>query len=107
MQACRTTSKARGHFVSAFWQTAKVAVVSIILINLFAFAVAYALTRGIRGANLFRSVFFMPNLIGGIVLGYIWNTIFAGVLRGYNTALNSTWVSGASSSCTVRSRWVT
>jgi raffinose/stachyose/melibiose transport system permease protein len=79
-------------FVSAFWQTAKVAVVSIILINLFAFAVAYALTRGIRGANLFRSMFFMPNLIGGIVLGYIWNTIFAGVLRGYNTALalNST-----------------
>lgn len=75
-------------FVSAFWQTAKVAVVAIVLINFFAFFVAYALTRGIKGANIFRSVFFMPNLIGGIVLGYIWkNTIFAGVLANFNTSL--------------------
>lgn len=74
-------------FMHAFWYTALVAVTSLVLINVLAFAVAYALTRGIRGANLFRSVFFMPNLIGGIVLGYIWSVIFAGVLSRYNTAL--------------------
>lgn len=80
-------------FMHAFWYTALVAVTSLILINVLAFAVAYALTRGIRGANLYRSVFFMPNLIGGIVLGYIWSVIFAGVLSRYNTALvlNSTY----------------
>ncbi len=80
-------------FMHAFWYTALVAITSLILINVLAFAVAYALTRGIRGANLYRSVFFMPNLIGGIVLGYIWSVIFAGVLSRYNTALvlNSTY----------------
>jgi len=80
-------------FMHAFWYTALVAITSLVLINLLAFAVAYALTRGIRGANLYRSVFFMPNLIGGIVLGYIWSVIFAGVLSRYNTALvlNSTY----------------
>ncbi len=50
-------------------------VVSVLLINVLAFAVALALTRGIKGTNLFRTVFFMPNLIGGIVLGYIWKMI--------------------------------
>ena len=67
-------------FFHAFWYTALVALVSLVIINLFAFAVAYVLTRGIRGANLFRSVFFMPNLIGGIVLGYIWSIIFSTLL---------------------------
>ena len=60
----------------AFVYTAEVAVVSLVLINVLAFSVAYALTRGIRGSNLFRGVFFVPNLIGGIVLGYIWQMIF-------------------------------
>ena len=60
-------------FLHAFWYTALFALVSMLAINLLAFAVAYALTRGIRGSNLFRTVFFMPNLIGGIVLGYIWS----------------------------------
>lgn len=67
-------------FLHAFWYTALVAVTSLVLINVLAFAVAYALTRGIRGANIYRSVFFMPNLIGGIVLGYIWNLIINGIL---------------------------
>ena len=58
-------------FVHAFWFTALFAVTTLLLINIFAFFVAYALTQGIRGTNLFRTVFFMPNLIGGIVLGYI------------------------------------
>ena len=62
-------------FLHAFWFTALFAVVSLAIINILAFAVAYALTRGIKGSNLFRTVFFMPNLIGGIVLGYIWQIL--------------------------------
>lgn len=64
---------------SQFWYslgfTALFTLVSVLLINIVAFAVASVLTRGIRGTNLFRTVFFMPNLIGGIVLGYIWKMI--------------------------------
>lgn len=74
-------------FINAFGFTALVAVVSLILINVLAFTVAYALTRKIKGANVFRGVFFMPNLIGGIVLGYIWSMIFDGVLARYNTSI--------------------
>ena len=55
--------------------TASITVVSTILINVLAFAIALALTKGIIGTNVFRTVFFMPNLIGGIVLGYIWNIL--------------------------------
>ena len=80
-------------FVHSFWFTALFAVISLVLINVLAFAVAYALTQGIKGSNLFRTVFFMPNLIGGIVLGYIWSMIFDGFLVKYNTSvvLNSTF----------------
>jgi raffinose/stachyose/melibiose transport system permease protein len=69
-------------FLNALVFTAKFAVVSVVTINVFAFALALLLTRAIRGTNFFRSVFFMPNLIGGIVLGYIWQLIINGVL-GY------------------------
>lgn len=68
------------NFLNAMVFTAKFAVISVVLINLFAFAFAYLLTRKIRGTNLFRTVFFMPNLIGGIVLGYIWQLLINGVL---------------------------
>ena len=80
-------------FRYSFGYTALYAVVSVILINVLAFAVAYALTQKIRGANLFRTVFFMPNLIGGIVLGYIWSMIFDGLLSAYGTSIltNATW----------------
>ena len=74
-------------FRHAFWYTALFAVVSLVLINILAFAVAYALTQGIKGSNLFRTVFFMPNLIGGIVLGYIWSMIFDGILSAYGTSI--------------------
>ena len=67
-------------FVHSFWYTALFALVSLVFINVLAFAVAYALTQGIKGSNLFRTVFFMPNLIGGIVLGYIWNILLNCVL---------------------------
>ena len=76
--------KSFGH---AFWYTALFAVISLVLINVIAFAIAYALTRGIKGSNLFRTVFFMPNLIGGIVLGYIWSMIFNGILIKYSTSV--------------------
>ena len=78
-----------GGFRHAFWNTAAFAVVSIILINLLAFAIAYGLTQKIRGANIFRTVFFMPNLIGGVVLGYIWSMIFDAILKGYSTYLTA------------------
>lgn len=74
-------------FRHAFTYTAGFAIVTVILINLFAFTVAYALTQKIKGANLFRTVFFMPNLIGGIVLGYIWSMIFDGILSKYSTSI--------------------
>ena len=76
-------------FANAFWNTAAFAVVSIVLINVLAFAIAYALTQKMRGSNLFRTVFFMPNLIGGVVLGYIWSMIFDGILKQYSTYLTA------------------
>ena len=80
-------------FLHAFWFTALFTVVSVVAINVLAFFVAYALTSGIRGANAFRTVFFMPNLIGGVILGYIWQLIFNGILQNYGTniKLNSTF----------------
>ena len=74
-------------FRHAFVYTAAFAVVSIVAINLLAFTVAYFLTQNIKGANIFRTVFFMPNLIGGIVLGYIWSMIFDAILMRYDTFL--------------------
>ncbi len=73
---------ANSDFLNALWFTVKFTVVAVITVNLFAFALALLLTRGIKGTNFFRTVFFMPNLIGGIVLGYIWQLIINGVLRG-------------------------
>ena len=67
-------------FMNALWFTVKFSVVSVLSINLIAFTLALLLTRGIKATNLFRTVFFMPNLIGGIVLGYIWQIIINGVL---------------------------
>lgn len=67
-------------FLHALWFTVKFTVVSVITVNVFAFALALLLTKAVKGTNFFRSVFFMPNLIGGIVLGYIWNLIINGVL---------------------------
>ena len=67
-------------FRHAFWYTALFAVVSLVVINIIAFLIALALTQKMRGTNIFRTVFFMPNLIGGIVLGYIWQLIFNGIL---------------------------
>lgn len=70
-------------FLNSLWFTVKFTVVSVITVNIIAFFLAMLLCRGIRGTNLFRTVFFMPNLIGGIVLGYIWNLIINGVLAHF------------------------
>jgi raffinose/stachyose/melibiose transport system permease protein len=74
-------------FLNALWFTVRFAVVSVATINVFAFLLALLLTKKIRGTNLFRTVFFMPNLIGGIVLGYIWQLIINGVLYHYEVTL--------------------
>ena len=68
-------------FLNALWFTVRFTIVSVITINVIAFALAMLLTKGLKGTNLFRTVFFMPNLIGGIVLGYIWQLIINGVLN--------------------------
>ena len=72
------------NFLNALWFTVKFAIVAIITINLFSFLLALALTQGLKGTNLFRAVFFMPNLIGGIVLGYIWQLIINGILLPFS-----------------------
>jgi len=77
------------NFINALFFTVKFAIVSVVLINLFAFSLAILLTRKIRGTNSFRTVFFMPNLIGGIVLGYIWLLIINGIL--YNFGVDITF----------------
>ena len=74
-------------FRHSFWYTVLFAVISLVVINVIAFALATALTQRMHGTNIFRTIFFMPNLIGGIVLGYIWQLIFNGILEKYQTAL--------------------
>ena len=74
-------------FLHAFGFTAAFTVVSTVLINVCAFAIALVLTRGIRGTNIFRTVYFMPNLIGGILLGYIWQILLNGVLANLQRPL--------------------
>ena len=81
-------------FVHALWYTALFTVVTVVLINVLAFAVALLLTKGFRGTNIFRTVFFMPNLIGGIILGYIWQLLLNGVLLYMNRTLTYSSVYG-------------
>ena len=76
-------------FLNALWFTVAFAVISVATINVFAFILALLLTRKIFGTNLFRTIFFMPNLIGGIVLGYIWQLIINGVLQPFGYAITS------------------
>lgn len=70
-------------FINALIFTIKVTLVSVISVNLLAFIIALMLTRGLKATNIFRTVFFMPNLIGGIILGYIWQIIINSVLSGF------------------------
>ena len=74
-------------FLHALGFTALFTIVSVLTINVIAFAIAMLLTKGIKGTNLFRTVFFMPNLIGGIVLGYIWQILLNGILEKFGRTL--------------------
>lgn len=74
-------------FINALWFTIKFAVVAVITINVCGFALAMLLTQKIRGTNIFRTIFFMPNLIGGIVLGYIWQSMINGVLSKFGVTM--------------------
>ena len=76
-------------FLNSLWFTVKFAVVAVISVNIIAFLLALALTRRLRGTNIFRTIFFMPNLIGGIVLGYIWQLIINGILYNFGYSLTS------------------
>lgn len=76
-------------FLNSLWFTVKFAIVSVVTINVFAFLLALLLTRDVFGTKLFRTVFFMPNLIGGIVLGYIWQLIINGVLFRFGYSITS------------------
>ena len=67
-------------FIHAFFFTTAFTIVSTVLINVLGFTLALLLTRHVRGTNIFRTVYFMPNLIGGVVLGYIWQTLLNGLL---------------------------
>ncbi len=67
-------------FLHSLWLTVKFTFVSVITVNIIAFLLALLLTKGLKGTNLFRTVFFVPNLIGGIVLGHIWSLIINGIL---------------------------
>ena len=77
-------------FLHSLWYTVLFTIVTVVLINVVSFAIAMALTRGIRGTNMFRTAFFLPNLIGGIVLSYIWLMIFNSMLDKYSMTIVST-----------------
>lgn len=81
-------------FLHSLWYTALFTIVSVLLINVLAFIVAMALTRAIRGRNIFRTVFFMPNLIGGIILGYVWQLLLNGILANFEKTLTYSSVYG-------------
>lgn len=83
-----------GTFGHALWYTTAFTVVSVVLINVIGFAVALLLTKKIRGTNVFRTVFFMPNLIGGIILGYVWQLLLNGLLLQINKTLTYSSVYG-------------
>ena len=74
-------------FVDALWFTVKFTIVSVVTINVFAFLLALLLTRGIKGTNLFRTTYFMPNMIGGIVLGFVWLAIINSVLYNFGVTI--------------------
>ena len=83
-----------GTFGHALWYTTAFTVVSVVLINVIGFAVALLLTKKIKGTNIFRTVFFMPTLIGGIILGYVWQLLLNGLLLQINKTLTYSSVYG-------------
>ena len=83
-----------GTFGHALWYTTAFTVVSVVLINVIGFAVALLLTKKIKGTNIFRTVFFIQNMIGGIILGYVWQLLLNGLLLQINKTLTYSSVYG-------------
>lgn len=81
-------------FLHSMGFTVVFTIVTVLLINILAFAVAMLLTKGIKGTNIFRTVFFMPNLIGGIILGYVWQLLLNGILAQFDRTLTYSSVYG-------------
>ena len=75
-------------FIHALGFTTLFTIISMLTVNVLAFSFALMLTRGLKGTNIFRSIFFLPNLIGGIVLGYIWNLLINGVLAPFGVDIS-------------------
>ncbi len=96
---------------TAFWQalgrTAIYSIFAVVLINVVAFILAYLVTSGVKGQNFFRAGFFIPNLIGGIVLGYVWqfvfNRAFPAIFKGTTSMLGTT--NGAMAALIIVSVW--
>ena len=87
LQSYKTAFSAGQNFLYSFGFTGLFTIISIISVNVIAFVLAYFLTKKIKGTNFFRTVFFMPNLIGGIVLGYTWQSMINAILANYGTTL--------------------
>ncbi|MEI6056143.1 MAG: sugar ABC transporter permease [Lentisphaerota bacterium] len=87
-------------FRNAFWFTTTYTVASIILVNAIGFSLALLVTRKLKFSNAMRTIFFMPNLIGGLILGFIWQFIFIGVFEAigdnYNLPFFQGWLSNES-----------
>lgn len=81
-------------FLNSFIFTAKFTIVSVIVLNCLGFGLALLVTRGMKGDNLLRTIFFMPNLIGGLILGFIWQFIFTQVFASIGKALHQQWMLG-------------
>ena len=84
---------------TAFWQalgrTMVYTVIAVVLVNLVAFFLAYLVTSGVKGQNFFRAGFFTPNLIGGIVLGYVWKFVFNRAFVAVGEAVNAGFLSSS------------
>lgn len=81
-------------FLMSFWLTARFAVVSIISINVVGFSLALLVTSGLKGSNILRGIFFIPNLIGGLILGFVWNFIFTKGFEAIGKSLGIEWLQG-------------
>lgn len=81
-------------FLSALWFTFKYAIVTVIIINIVGFSLALIVTSYIKSKNILRTIFFMPNLIGGLILGFIWQFIFTNIFNAVGSAMGVEMLQG-------------
>ncbi|KRN28859.1 hypothetical protein IV38_GL001066 [Lactobacillus selangorensis] len=81
-------------FINAFWFTLAFVIVTVILLNVIGLGLALLVTQKFKGSNLLRTIFFMPNMIGGLILGFIWQFIFTQGFTALGTALHWSWLNG-------------